>query len=113
MTYVCGKPLALCLACHGAVWMCFSLGSLPALLIVLELICVEGPWLPHGAMVLESCMFDSNPPEAEFTYKVSIVTLLHPFFFFFFPFAVPHGMRDPSFPTRDRTCAPCGGSTES
>ena len=27
--------------------------------------------------------------------------------------AVAHSMRDPSFPTRDRTRAPCSGSAES
>ena len=51
MTYVCGKPLAVCLAHHGAAWMFFPLVSLPALLIVLELVCVEGPsppWLPQA-----------------------------------------------------------------
>ena len=32
---------------------------------------------------------------------------------FFFFLAVPHGVRDPSSPTRDRTRAPCSGSTES
>ena len=38
-------------------------------------------------------------------------TFLHVVFFFFF-LAAPCGMWDLSFPTRDRTCAPCIGSEE-
>ena len=35
------------------------------------------------------------------------------FFFLFFFLATPHGMWDLSSLTRDQTCAPCSGSTES
>ena len=31
-------------------------------------------------------------------------------FMFSFSFFWPHGLRDPSTPTKDQTCAPCGGS---
>lgn len=40
-------------------------------------------------------------------------TILSLFILFYFFKAIPHGLKDFSYPTRDGTCAPRHGSTES
>ena len=63
--------------------------------------------------------WDSSPPFLDFFHlgaRISCTSSKGLFYFFFFNFyflAVPCGMWDLSYPTRDQTCAPCIGSMES